>query len=287
MIGLMDLHNHTTRCCHATGPMAAYVERAKALGLSNFGFSDHSHWMLQACGERLAMLAGELDAYVADVLALQAEYDSEAPRPFHVRLGMEMDFMPSRLPLAREIQSRYDWDYIIGSVHNIGFEKLQAPEMYDQWSIDDVCELYFHQLGMMVDERFCDIIAHIDLPKKMGRRPASGMLSHVESLIPAILAAGMAVEINTSGRDAPAQEFMPGWEVIEALAAAGVPLTLSSDAHAPHQVGRHFAEVLAGLRRLGVRELVYFEGRTMRHAPLDEIAPLSIPIQEQTIKSPA
>lgn len=268
MIGLMDLHSHTTRCGHAKGSMAQYIERAQALGLANFGFSDHSHWMLHPYGPRYAMRAEELDDYVADVRAMQAEYDRDGARPFHVRLGMEMDFLPSRLGVAREVQRRYAWDYIIGSVHNIGCELLQQPETYELWDIEDICELYFHQVGRMVRERFCDVIAHLDLPKKMGQRPVGGLLGYIEPLIPEIKKSGMAVEINTSGRDVPAREFLPGWDVVEALAAAGVPLTLSSDAHTPQQVGRHFADAVAGLNRAGVKELVYFEGRQPVAVPL-------------------
>lgn len=271
MSGLIDLHSHTTRCLHASGEMAAYVERAINLGLRDFGFSDHSHWMLHDNGRRYAMQADELDAYVADVRALQARYDRSGPQPFNVRLGMEMDFIPSRLGEARDVLSRHRWDYVIGSVHNIGFEKLQEPGMYTHWHIEDVCELYFHQVGFMLRERFCDIVGHLDLPKKMGCRPRGGLLAYVEPLIPDLLAAGVAVEINTSGRDAPAGESMPGREIIACLAAAGVPLTLGSDAHAPHSVGRYFAETLLELRELGVRELVRFEQRQMIAVPLDTL----------------
>ena len=268
MQGLIDLHSHTSRCCHATGGLESYVERALELGLRDFGFSDHSHWMLNDTANRYSMCAEELDDYVRDVEALQATYDRSGARPFNVRLGMEMDFIPSRLALAREVQRRYRWDYVIGSVHNIGFEKLQMPEMFEQWTIEDICELYFHQLGVMVRERYCDIVGHLDLPKKMGRRPRGGMLAYVEPLIPDLLAAGVAVEINTSGRDAPAGESMPGRDIVACLAAAGVPLTLGSDAHAPHSVGRHFAETVAELRDLGVRELVRFEARQKIAVPL-------------------
>ena len=60
MNGLIDLHSHTTRCGHASGEMQAYVERALALGLRDFGFSDHSHWMLHDNkGRRYAMQADE------------------------------------------------------------------------------------------------------------------------------------------------------------------------------------------------------------------------------------
>ena len=269
MLGLIDLHNHTTRCGHASGEMTAYVERALALGLRDFGFSDHSHWMLHDNrGRRYAMQADELDAYVADVRALQARYDRGGAQPFNIRLGMEMDFIPSRLDEAFAVQQQYPWDYIIGSVHNIGFEKLQEPAMYDEWHIEDVCELYFHQLSVMLRAGFCDIVGHLDLPKKMGSMPAGGLLRYIEPLIPDLRANDIAVEINTSGLDNPAQAFMPGWDIVEALASSGVPLTLGSDAHAPHHVGRHFDLALAGLRKAGVKELVRFEKRQMIAVPI-------------------
>ena len=266
---LIDLHTHTTRCCHATGTMEAYVEQALAKGIHEFGFSDHSHWMLHARGQRYAMLAEEHDDYIADVRRLQERYSRDGDNPFRIRLGMEMDFIPSRLDIARDTARSHAWDYLIGSIHNIGFEKLQEPEMYDSWHIEDVCEIYFHFVGMMIRERFCDIVGHLDLPKKMGRMPAGGMLRYIEPLIPALLANDIAVEINTSGFDHPAQAFMPGWEVVEALASHGVPLTLGSDAHAPHQVGRHFAQALEGLRKIGVKQLVRFERRQMIAVPIE------------------
>ena len=65
---------------------------------------------------------------------------------------------------------------------------------------------------------------------------------------------GITVEINTSGFDNPAREFMPGWETRRPLLAeAGVPLTLGGDSRAPHHVGRHFASAVEGLHRLGVK----------------------------------
>ena len=249
--------------------MEAYVEQALAKGIQEFGFSDHSHWMLHAKGQRYAMLPDEQDDYVADVRRLQERYNRD-DAPFRIRLGMEMDFIPSRLDIARDTARRYEWDYLIGSVHNIGFEKLQEPGMYDFWNIEDVCEIYFHFVGMMIRERFCDVVGHLDLPKKMGQRPKNGMLTYVEPLIPDLLAAGVAVEINTSGRDAAARESMPGRDVIACLADAGVPLTLGSDAHAPHSVGRYFKETVAELRALGVRELVRFETRRQIAVPLPE-----------------
>lgn len=258
---LIDFHTHTTRCCHARGTMEAYLETARVRGIQEFGFSDHSHWMLQGKHERYAMRADEHEAYIADVRRMQERHEENGARPFHIRLGMEMDFIPTRLDIARHAIAATDWDYIIGSVHNAGLGNPQMPDFYGTWDIETVCEVYFHFVHMMIRARFCDIVGHIDLPKKYGGLPAGGMLRYVEPLIPDLKANDLSVEINTSGLDAPSREPMPGWDVIEALAASGVSLTLGSDAHAPHEVGRHFDTVIPRLKQLGIKELVRFERR--------------------------
>ncbi len=38
----IDLHNHTTRCNHATGTVDEYIERAIELGIDIYGFSEHA-----------------------------------------------------------------------------------------------------------------------------------------------------------------------------------------------------------------------------------------------------
>ncbi len=48
------------------------------------------------------------------------------------------------------------------------------------------------------------------------------------------------------------------------LADAGVPLTISSDAHLPEDVGYAYDRALALLERIGVGEIAAFEGRERR-----------------------
>lgn len=257
--------------------MEEYVERALALGMDEFGFSEHSPWMIQDPGQWNCLKWDELDDYIADVQRLQGVYNRDGERPFRLRLGMEADFVPSRLHTAREVFARYPFDYIIGSVHHLAFwclPKRSEKQEYDRHHIEDVYELYFEQMRQMIDARFCDIIGHIDLPKKHGHRPTGGILRYIEPLIPLIKANELAVEINTSGKDNVADEFHPGWDVVEALHAAGVPLVLDSDSHKPEHVGRYFPEAIERLREIGVRELVWFEGRQPVAAPLPEAMPV-------------
>lgn len=265
---LVDYHNHTTLCGHATGTMTESVEKALERGLSEFGFSEHSHWMMLSPGEWLCMSEADLPRYVESVREMQRRYNREGAEPFHVRLGIEMDFVPTRLETARRVSERYDWDYRLGSVHHLGLWNFQRnwPEKFNVWdiySIDDVYEVYFGLLRQMIEARFCDVISHLDVIKKMGRRPEKGTLPYIEPLIPLIAEAGMAVEINTSGKERGFGEFCPAWDIVERLIEARVPITLGSDSHAPDHVARYFDEAVAGLKERGCDRIVRFEKRRM------------------------
>src|SRR5690348_2249215 len=70
-LDLVDYHVHTARCGHASGQMAAYVERAVRAGLPEMGFSDHIFLYWLAPDQRdpeLAMSEAEFDVYVEDVV---------------------------------------------------------------------------------------------------------------------------------------------------------------------------------------------------------------------------
>lgn len=246
--------------------MEEYIENAMARGIREYGFSEHSHWMIQAPGEWLAMKESDLGHYVESVYGLQRRYNREGPNPFHLRLGIEMDFVPTRLDIAREVSSRIDWDYRIGSIHHIGVWGFDNPALVKQWDeyhIEDICEVYFGLMRQMIEVRFCETIGHLDLVKKFGHRPKKGLMRWVEPLIPLIRETGMAVEINTAGRDKPAKEFYPSWDILERLIEAKIPITLGADAHAPGEVARYMAEAIAGLKDRGVKQIVRFEKRRM------------------------
>jgi histidinol-phosphatase (PHP family) len=246
--------------------MEEYIENAMARGIREYGFSEHSHWMIQAPGEWLAMKESDLDHYVESVRGLQRRYNREGAQPFHLRLGLEMDFVPTRLATARAVSEKYDWDYRIGSVHHIGVWGFDNPALVKQWDeyhLEDICEAYFGLVRQMIEERFCETIGHLDLVKKFGHRPEGGFTKWIEPLIPLIKQAGMAVEINTAGRDKPAKEFYPSWDIVERLIEAKIPITLGADAHAPDEAARYIDEAVAGLRQRGVKTIVRFEKRRM------------------------
>jgi histidinol-phosphatase (PHP family) len=91
---------------------------------------------------------------------------------------------------------------------------------------------------------------------------------YYEPAVEAMLEAGVAMEMSTAGLRKPAGELYPAPALLEMAVDAGVPIALSSDAHAPEQLGFRYDDALAALEAAGVTEICVFEGRTRRMEPV-------------------
>ena len=136
----VDYHIHTYRCGHAVGEMEEYVLEAKRKGLLEIGFSDHIPMYFLPPGERdpeIAMPEQELAAYVAEVRAIQQKF-----APYPVKLGIEADFAPGMGKELKGIIDRFDFDYVLGSIHFIDGWGFDNPQYIDEYQRRDITEIY-------------------------------------------------------------------------------------------------------------------------------------------------
>ena len=112
------------------------------------------------------------------------------------------------------------------------------------------------------------MLTHFDLPKKHGHRPARPLAAAEDEAIAAVRESGCAIEISSAGLRKPVREAYPEPRLLERFVAAGVPVTFSSDAHAPAEVGWGFGQTRALARACGVEEFVTFEKRVKIRHPL-------------------
>ena len=149
---------------------------------------------------------------------------------------------------------RYDWDYVLGGVHFIddwGFDDSRYVAGFDNWDIDALYARYFDLIGASAETGLFDTIAHSDLVKKFGHRPG-GDLSELYTRLAARLSnAGVCVEVNTGGLRKPVAEMYPHPDLLRAYHAAGVPVTLGSDAHAPNEVAADLSAATSLLENVG------------------------------------
>lgn len=235
---------------HTIEKLWPYVEAAREAGLKEIGFAEHDRYLYG------------LDFRVFDEL--------ERLTSIRVRRGLEVSFRLERSDL-KDILAK-PWDYLIGSVHDIGTWAFDAPgqEFYfGDWDIDELYLTYFDLVACAAHTGFFQIIGHLDLIKIYGHRSRRPVVEVAEPALRAIARAGAAVEVNTAGLFKPVGEIYPCRDLLERCYELGIPVTIGSDAHAPEEVGRARAQAVALLRSVGYTKVATFRERRMELVPLD------------------
>ena len=250
---MIDLHNHTPLCNHATGTPEEFIQEAIKKGIKIYGFADHAPMEFDY---EYRMGFDDMDNYEKEIQTIKENYKDK----IEVLLGYEVDFTPmvDKRVLEREV------DYLIGSVHfldNWGFDNPEFIKEWEKRDVDDVYKEYFSKIEEMANSRLFNIVGHLDLVKVFGHKPKKDIKDLAKSAIKAIKKANMAVEINTSGLRKPVKETYPSDELLEMILNEGIDITFASDAHAPDQVGYKLKETIEKIKKLGVSEAVYFKNK--------------------------
>jgi histidinol-phosphatase (PHP family) len=265
-----DYHVHTARCGHAGGATRAYVEAALARGLSEIAFTDHIPLYFLPGDDPdpgLAMTAAELPGYVEEVGALRAEFAGR----IDVLLGLEADYAEGHEAALAAILATYDWDVVLGSVHWVKGDWIDAPHSGARHEREGSAALwseYYRLLAKAAATGSFDVLTHFDLPKKFGHRMPPEAADAEARAIGAAQAAGVAVEVSSAGLRKTVAEEYPSPPLLTRLVAAGVPIVFSSDAHAPAEVAWGRERIEAAALAAGAREHMSFRKRERRRHPL-------------------
>ncbi len=262
---LCDYHIHTHRCGDARGNYEEYIERAIHLKLTEIGFSGHCPQYFLPEEKRTRQSAipeDELELYIQEVETLKNKYNDLIT----LKIGLEMDYIPGKEQEALPIIHRYNWDYLLLSVHFLGdwpFDHPQYIHFYEEKNINDIYRLYYKTLIQGIETGWFDIIAHFDLPKKFRFQPTEPIQVEDEA-IDFCQKHGMAIEMNTSGYRKPIGEAYPSLSILKKCFQAGIPICLGSDAHRPDEVAKDFDRALVVLKEAGYTHLTQFEKRKKR-----------------------
>lgn len=261
---LADYHVHTPLCHHATGWPVEFGRRAVELGLGELGFADHNP--MAEYFDDWRMLREDLPRYVEEVEKARKEYPQ-----LTIRIGLECDYLAGREDWIEELAQFAEWDFLIGSVHYLpdGWE-VDHPKYVGRHAghAEEIWKSYWRVYEQCIRSRLFDFVAHPDLPKKFGFRPAGHLRRFYDPVITALAETKTPFEINTAGWRKDCAEQYPAMEFLELAHAAGVPLLINSDAHAVEELGVGFADAVALAKRAGFTETARFQQRKISFVAL-------------------
>ena len=267
---LTDYHTHTFRCGHAVGVLSEYIESAIAKGIGEIGLTDHL-WLYfeepQKRDLRWAMPEDQYAEHYAEMVAMRERYRGE----INVRISVEADYIEGEEARLKRILDRFEFDYVLGSVHFLDGWLIDDPEQAHRYREERVAEIYrryYRLLQKAIAFGAFDLLAHFDLPKKFGFLPEEDLSDIVGETLDTVREADLAIEVSTAGLRKPAGELYPSAWILREMNHRGIPISLSSDAHDPGDVGLDYDRAIAAVRQAGYSELAVFEGRRRRLFPL-------------------
>jgi len=250
---LSDYHMHTN-LSDGKNSHEDMVASALFKGIPEIGFTDH----LSVKPVNWAMDLSLVPFMIERISTLQKDENVS----LKIKLGGEIDYYPGMEKEISELINSIPFDYTIGSVHFLGewnFDTDIRP--YDQINIDKFYTDYFKLVQQSAKSGLFDVIGHCDLAKKFRYYPSFRLERLYEETAKVFRKSGVVVELNTSGRIKPCEEFYPSAVFLEKLAKHKVPITLGSDAHVEQNIGQFFDEALTELKALGYKEIILFNKR--------------------------
>lgn len=208
-----------------------------------------------------------LDDYVAFALAAK---ESGLP----VKVGLEVDLYRDQMSDVARLLEQYPFDVLIGSVHWLDtwqFDDLDNEHQMAQWHLRDLdatWSQYAECIDELVDAQVVDVLAHPDVIKVAGYRPADET-PYWDQMAAAVGRAGLTVECSSAGWFKPVNEQYPSAPLLDRFLAAGATVTTASDAHHRERIGARASDIASLLRQRGVAELASFDQRQRTMVPLE------------------
>ena len=270
-----DLHVHTAYCGHARGMMEESVEHAVVLGLPGIGFTGHFPYpggYVEPLPD--AVIAHEdFPKFMEEASGLKEKYQDQIP----VYIAAEIDYIPGFMNKTSAMLGSFSFDYIIGSVHLIRDIMIDhSEEMLNRYldhlgGVEGVWLKYWDAVEALIYTDLCDVLAHLDLPKKFLKKWIDP--SHDERMVQIlnlIKEKNMVLEINSGGVDRTIEnEPYPSDKILKIAAGMDIDIMLGSDAHCPGEVGRYFKKMVELIRSLGWSRVVFFEDREKKYLDID------------------
>lgn len=245
---MIDYHLHVV--AHADRPMTvenilAYCEVARSRGVRELGITEHDRFLDDI----------DLDAF---------REAKERSRDVALRLGIEVDFVPGKESRMERFATALPYDYVIGSVHRVGGEEVDnasVKDVYEKWETYELYEAYYENVRAAALSGRFEVIGHPDLIKIFRTYPSSDIIPMLEETADAIAESGVVVDVNSAGLRKPVGEIYPERTFLEMFYRRGVPIILSSDAHAADEVGAGYEKSLPLVKDVGYTEVATFDGR--------------------------
>jgi histidinol-phosphatase (PHP family) len=275
-------------CRHAKDSLEAVVKRAVAAGFTHYGLSEHAprfrqeDLLKEESGLEPDDLVRTFQRYAAAARAIQARY-ADRIRLF---VGFETERLPPLEWAAKMAELRSEFDYIVGSVHDVdgAFIDVSAEETEALagrvGGREELQIRYFDAVTDLVERLKPEVVGHLDLIRKFdppGSQFSDRVYRHIERCLEAVRGSGGALDVNCGAYRRGFGPVYPLPRILERAREMDILVTLGDDSHGVAGVGVGLDASIAAIRSAGYEEIHCLERLDAsvwwRAVPIAEVAP--------------
>lgn len=225
---LYDMHTHSEHSFDADDPCDLLCKSAIEKGAVGLAITDH-------CDIDGANL--DVDELCTNQLNDIEQCLIKYPKLDLIR-GIEIGQSIYRNEKTQYLLKTYDYDFVLGSIHNLdNMEDFYFLD-YSQYDVDELLDRYFTDLLKLAKTDYFDSLAHLTYPLRyiVGRDKIEVDLSKyddkIDMIFEALISNKKALEINTSGFFNDIKDSLPNIKYVKRFKELGGEyITIGSDSH--------------------------------------------------------
>lgn len=260
---MFDCHMHSNFSGDSEMDPLEACNTAIKLGLDGLIFTDHLDYDYPDYSDDFLI---DFDKYSPFMDNLKDKYKGK----LKVLKGIEVGIQPHVLEKSEKVVEKYDFDYVIGSIHIIDGLDPSNPKhnLYSDKPQHQVFERYLKEILFMVGnfDNF-DVLGHIDYIRRYDCNYVK-MLSFndhsdiIDSILKELISKGKGMEINSAGYRCNLNPPLVDINIIKRYKElGGEVICTGSDAHSTVNIADYFGDVKELVINSGFKYIAHFEGR--------------------------
>jgi histidinol-phosphatase (PHP family) len=268
---MYDYHVHSDFSADCGMAMEDACQAAVKKGVKEIVFTDHVDYVYPGSSYKWEF---DYDRYSQNIMRFRSLFQGN----LSVLKGVEIVLHPGTKERNEQFVTDHEFDFVIGSVHIVEDLDLHFGDYFKGKQIAQALEGYYQTLHACVkNEPHFNVLGHLDLIKRYVHHAGAKVEEikwrqyddMLEDTLKILIETGRGIEINMSGYRYKLDGPLPDFPVLKLYKELGGEIvTIGSDAHTPHFIGKHFQKGYAMLEEAGFRYVTTFRERKPHFTPI-------------------
>lgn len=252
-----DVHTHSSFSTDSSEPLRELAAAALEKGLKTLCITEHHDFDYPEEGE----FQLDVPAYYEELLRVREEFSGRLEILFGVELGL-LDYAAPRLS---EFAKCADFDFIIGSAHQIDGLDPYYPEYFDKMGDRGGISHFFDAMlsSVLAFDDF-DVLGHLDYIVRYSHAKSYEPVDFrevIDEILKTVISKGKGIEINTAGVSRLGYPHPHPFVLKRYKDLGGELITIGSDAHDRTRVAADFKLAQQALLDAGFKYYAVFRNR--------------------------